>query len=124
MSANLQQILLAACREYAEAHAEWVEGRTEDPVCQEAAHRTIITLGEARRKAEPTTLAELEAAGWKPSKVTDFEWVDLQVGPFEVTVFRSGHVSVRTYDFIREADACRLAARLAEVLRSFTPTGG
>lgn len=62
MSTNLEQILLTACREYAEAHAEWTEGKTEDPARLEAARRAIITLGEATKKLDPLLLvSQLQA---------------------------------------------------------------
>jgi hypothetical protein len=68
---------------------------------------------------EPTTFAELEANGWTPSKLGDIEWLDFLVGPIEVTVFRSGRVTVGLDEPMGEADACRLAVRLAAVVRAF-----
>lgn len=74
----------------------------------------------------PTTYAELEANGWTPSKLGEIEWFDCLIGPIEVTVFRSGRVTVGLDEPMGEADACRLACilahRLAAVLRDFVPT--
>lgn len=72
---------------------------------------------------EPTTFAELMADGWVSSNYIGAEWLDIQIGPCEVTVFRDRHVTVATVsgDRLSEADACRLAHGFAEVLRNFKP---
>ncbi len=74
---------------------------------------------------EPTTFAELEAAGWVSYPAAAHPWLDTRIGDIEVTVYREGYVYLATNDAAEpfsEADACRLAARLAAVLRDFVPT--
>ena len=73
---------------------------------------------------EPATFAGLEAAGWARGSAGFGPWIDTQIGPCDVTVFPVGAralVTVNTKS-LSEADACRLAHRLAEVLRDFEPT--
>lgn len=81
MSTNLEQILITACREYADAHAEWTEGKTEDSARQEAAHRAIITLGEAVKTLDP-----LLAVG-QPQAFTTEEPITMSLIPaYNITV--------------------------------------
>ena len=75
---------------------------------------------------EPTTFADLEAAGWTcgPGSVGK-RFRRTQIGIHEVIVFRDGTVSIEVVDDaapLSEADAVRLAHRLATVLRAFVPT--
>ena len=91
MSTNLEQILLTACREYAEAHAEWTEGKTKDPACLEAARRAIITLGEATKKLDPlllvgqpqafTTEEPITMSPIPAYSITDFGFADVDRNP-------------------------------------------
>ena len=73
---------------------------------------------------DPTTFAELEAAGWTRGSAGFGSWVDTQIGPCDVTVFPVNGAALVTVNTkaIPEADACRLAHRLAAVLRGFAPT--
>lgn len=73
---------------------------------------------------EPTTFADLEAAGWTRGSASFGSWVDMQIGSCDVTVFPVNGAALVTVNTksIPEADACRLAARLAAVLRDFVPT--
>lgn len=73
---------------------------------------------------EPTTFAELEAAGWKPIERHGTKWLEMRVGHFEVTVFLSGRVMASAPGWLRypEEEACLLGARLAAALRDFKPT--
>lgn len=75
---------------------------------------------------EPTTFAELEAVGWTtgPGSVGR-RYRRTQIDAHNVIVFRDGTVCFELVDDsepLSEADACRLAARLAAVLRDFKPT--
>lgn len=73
---------------------------------------------------EPTTFAELEAAGWTRGSAGFGSWVDTQVGACDVTVFPVNGAALVTVNTkaIPEDTACRLAHRIAAVLRDFTAT--
>ena len=73
---------------------------------------------------EPTTLADLEAAGWTRGSAGFGSWIDTQIGPCNVNVFPVGSEVLVTMNTksLSEADAVRLAHRLATVLREFLPT--
>ena len=73
---------------------------------------------------EPTTFAELEAAGWTRGSAGFGSWVDTQIGPCDVTVFPVNGAALVTVNTkaIPEDAACRRAYRFAAVLRDFIPT--
>lgn len=73
---------------------------------------------------EPTTFAELEAAGWKPVERHGAKWLEMRVGQFDVSVFLSGRVIASDPGWLRypEEEACRLGVRLAAALRDLKPT--
>lgn len=81
-------------------------------------------MSEPTATPEPTTFADLEAAGWTRGSAGFGSWVDTQVGDCDVTVFPVNGAALVTVNTksIPEADACRLADRLAAVLRDFTAT--
>ena len=73
---------------------------------------------------EPTTFADLEAAGWA-AKGSHAKWYAIIIGTHDVTLFPDGAIWLELVDGaspLSEADACRLAHRLATVLRDFRST--
>lgn len=81
-------------------------------------------MSEPTATPEPTTFAELEAAGWTRGSAGFGSWVDMQIGSCDVTVFPVNGAALVTVNTksIPEDTACRLAARLAAVLRDFAAT--
>lgn len=78
-------------------------------------------MSEPTATPEPTTFAELEAAGWNRGSAGFGSWVDTQIGPCDVTVYPVDGAALVTVNTKRlaQADACRLAHRLAAVVRAF-----
>lgn len=73
---------------------------------------------------EPTTFDALDAAGWV-AKGSHAKWRSIIIGAHDVTLFPDGAIWLDLVDGaapLSEADACRLAHRLATVLCDFRPT--